>query len=596
MASKDKTKYIVEMERLFRFAGTQRGKWRRNLSAFENTKAIDLDNMEDYVTAGYNVSEGSSPNQDTTPPLQENIIRSVIETLCSKIASQKVRPYFNTVNGTFRDMQVTKQAQEYFDMCYNELNVNQIIVQAFQDACIFDRGVIKVTRDELITRCIPWQVLVDPRETTYNKQTVAAERKTHYPCSLLPDNIKYGDLEYCTYWELYTIKDHKKVVWIPELDYYKEYPYEEDVLPYYFLRYTNPVKGSSCQSVVDLVYGIQLLCRQTLTKIKEALNMGNPLKILVPSGSNINVHSMSNRVGQIIEYDASGALQYDPVKTVTDPVMDPQYIQILDKFKQDAYELVGISQLSAMSQKPQGLNSGIALSTMEDIEDARFEVQLNTVVRAYTDIAKMCIKIFPEDAEILPNSKWRSPITWKDIIECWDNMSIQFSAASSLSNDPSTKMQQLQVLAQMGVIPQSHIAKLLDMPDLQAGYDIANNAMNAVLSIIDEALMSPEGVTDIPIYIPTEMLMDEILNTCLSLKSAGVNNSNQADIDKLMKLYALAESKQAESMTNAEAAAVQSLNQELTAAMPQIMQDAQNAGNAMASEVEGEVNENGMAQ
>ena len=114
MASKDKTKYIVEMERLFKFAGTQRGKWRRNLSAFENTKAIDLDNMEDYVTAGYNVSEGSSPNQDTTPPLQENIIRSVIETLCSKIASQKVRPYFNTVNGTFRDMQVTKQAQEYF--------------------------------------------------------------------------------------------------------------------------------------------------------------------------------------------------------------------------------------------------------------------------------------------------------------------------------------------------------------------------------------------------------------------------------------------------------------------------------------------------
>ena len=108
--------------------------------------------------------------------------------------------------------------------------------------------------------------------------------------------------------------------------------------------------------------------------------------------------------------------------------------------------------------------------------------------------------------------------------------------------------------------------------------------------------MSPEGVTEIPIYIPTEMLMDEILNTCLSLKSAGVSNSNQADIDKLMKLYALAESKQAESMTNAEAAAVQSLNQELTAAMPQIMQDAQNAGNAMASEVEsGEMND-GMAQ
>lgn len=573
------------MERIFKFAGTQRGKWRRNLAAFENTRAIDLDTMTDYVVAGYNTTDGQSPNPDTTPPLQENIIRSVIETLCSKIASQKVRPYFNTVNGTFRDMQVTKQAQEYFDMMYNELNINKILLQAFQDACIFDRGVIKVTKNELVERCLPWQVLTDPRETSYNSLTEVVERKTQYPVTLLPDNVKSNGQEYCTYWELYTIKKHKHCIWIPEFDYYKEEDYEEEILPYYFLRYTNPIKGSSCQSVVDLVYGIQLLCRQTLSKIKDALNMGNPLKILVPSGSNINVHSLSNRVGEIIEYDASGALQYDPVKTVTDPVMDPQYIQILDKFKQDAYELVGISQLSAMSQKPQGLDSGIALSTMEDIEDARFEVQLNTFIRAHTDIAKMCIKIFPEDAEVLPNSKWRSPIIWKDIIECWDNMSIQFSSASSLSNDPSTKMQQLQQLAAMGIIPQSHIAKLLDMPDLQAGYDIANNAINAVLSIIDEALMSPDGVTEIPIYIPTQMLMDEILNTCLSLRAAGVNNSNKGDIDKLMKLYALAESKEAESMTNAEAAAVQSLNQELSQALPGMMQQAQETGNQMANQV-----------
>lgn len=587
-------KYVKEMERLFEFAGSQRGKWRRNLSAFENTKAIDLDNMTDYVTVGYNQNgEKYQVNPDTTPPLQENIIRSVIETLCSKIADQKVRPYFNTINGTFRDMQVAKQAQEYFDLMYSEMNVPKLIIQAFQDACIFDRGVIKITQENIIERCLPWQVLTDPREVSYDNITIIAERKTQYPCRLLPDNIKTLDKEYCTYWELYDIIKHKRVVWIPELDYYKEYAYDEDVLPYYFLRYTNPIKGSSCQSVVDLVYGIQMLCRDTLAKIRDALTLGNPLKILVPSGSNVNVRSLTNRAGEIIEYDASGALQYDPVKTVTDPIMDPQYIQCLDKFKQDAYELVGITQLSASGQKPEGINSGVGLNTMEDIEDSRFEVQLDTVIRAYVDIAKLCIKLFPEDAEILPNSKWHKPITWKDIIESWDNMNIQFSAASSLSKDPSTKIQQLQQLAAMGIIPQSHIARLLEMPDLQCGYNLATNALNAVLQVIDDCIINESY--DIPDYIPTNVLMEEILNTCLSLKAAGINNSNQADIDKLIKLYAIAESKNAESMTNAEAAAVQSLNQELTAAMPQMMQDAQNAGNAMASEVEGEVN-NGMAK
>ena len=55
--------------------------------------------------------------------------------------------------------------------------------------------------------------------------------------------------------------------------------------------------------------------------------------------------------GDVVTYDpqmtTNGAV---PIQTVTTPFMDGQWFQALQQFKQDAYEMVGISQLSATTQ------------------------------------------------------------------------------------------------------------------------------------------------------------------------------------------------------------------------------------------------------
>lgn len=143
-------------------------------------------------------------------------------------------------------------------------------------------------------------------------------------------------------------------------------------------------------------------------------------------------------------------------------------------------------------------------------------------------------------------------------------MKIQFSAAQALSKDPSQKLQQLQALYAAGLIPQQRIAQLMDLPDLQLGYSISNNSINAVLAVIDDCLENDNF--DIPDYIPASMLQEEIMNTCLSLKAAN-NIKNVADIQKLMKLYQLSVMKNIDAQTNAEMAAVGTLTQELNADM-----------------------------
>ena len=103
--------------------GNYRSKCLRNMRLFTYSSTTTLDISESEVVGFY--QRGTfSVDDDTSSAIQENVIASCIETLCSKIASQKVRPFFNTVNGTFKEMQIAKQAQVFFDMLYEENNVN----------------------------------------------------------------------------------------------------------------------------------------------------------------------------------------------------------------------------------------------------------------------------------------------------------------------------------------------------------------------------------------------------------------------------------------------------------------------------------------
>ena len=578
----DKNQIISNINRLESRYGNYRSKCLRNLRLFTYSSTTTLDISESEVVGFYQRGTFST-SDDTTSAIQENVIASCIETLCSKIASQKVRPFFNTVNGTFKEMQIAKQAQIFFDMLYEENNVNEIITDAFRNACVFDKGIVKIS-DDGITNRLPWNVFFDPREVTYNQITHVAEKLPKTPGRIL--ELKYGikadrNLDYTVY-EYYDVMEHIKAVYVQELNKVVTHEYKPNIIPYLEIHYTNPVKGDTSQSVVDQLYGIQTQIDELLAVMKDSIAVNPGMTLLVPRSSNIKTNMLSNRTGQIIQYDPIPGQTTSPVTYATNDIISPQFVQLLDKLKNDAYEIVGISQLSATSQKPAGLNSGIALNTMEDIESSRFETQLNSVVRLYVDVAKACLDIFPPEIDILPDDLNRANIKWKDIVEARNNMKIQFSAAESLSKDPSEKLKQLVALSQAGVIPQSHIATLMELPDLQSGYNLANNAFNSVYTFIDNVLVSGILPDKIPVYLPKNkggLLETEIVNTMLSLSIKPEINAKE--IGLLQQLFSKVQEEQVNSSTNAEMFAVQTLNQELTAAMPQIQQQVTNAATQM---------------
>lgn len=517
--------------------GGRQSKYNKNYQKYTNCPNASITTIDSHSTLGlwqFDVSPMESTSN--TPSL--NVIKSCIDTLTSKIAQTKVRPFFNVVGGTFDDLRVAKQAQMYFDLFFDRQKVGQKISEAFRDCCIFDTGVIHIDRKtKSIEKALPHQVYISPAEKTYGKLMKAYYERKNYPISLLPDDIRkkvklkgLEDLDYGIYYDCdahlccYTLNG--RIAMIEE--------FSADCIPFVFLYYNNPICGYSTTSVVDALVSIQLEIDIIMSKISDAMELTPGNIILVPDGSDVTPSQISNEIGQIMKYRPTPNMTGSPVSVVTPAFIDGQYISLLEMLYAKAYELIGISQLSAQSKKPQDIESGIALATLEDVESERFETQLNQVVAAWVDVAKICIHIFPKNEDILPPSNTRLHIKWRDIVEADKNMEIQYSASDALSKDPSEKLKQLQALAASGVIPQSRLGQLLEIPDLETGFNIVNNVENAIMTIISDCIKYDDY--DIPDYIPLEQLKEEIVNAELSLRALN-NTENKKDIKKLEKLY-----------------------------------------------------------
>ena len=507
-------------------------KYNRNLRRYLYSPNQNIENIRDGSSLvgyrGYDVTQ-----QDVLPTAQLNVIGSVVDTLVSKISQSKVRAFFNTINGTYKDIKIAKQCQQFFDLYYDQEKVYSKVSEAFRDCCIFDTGFLYVDiEDNKIKKLFPWQVYLDSAETTYNVNSRLYIEYKDYPDAKKKYVTKgiYIDLNEKIYATIINGKVESKTEW------------KASRLPIIKLQYSKSIIGNSSKSVVDMLYSIQLQIDSTISSIQEAMSLSNAMTYFVPEGSGVNVTKLNNRVGNVVTYKTSPSLTSSPVTVSTPAFIDPQYLQMLEMYEAQAYEMVGISMLAAQSRKPSGLDSGVALTTMEDISSERFETQLQQIINCYIDIATTCIQVFDKDQDILPTRKDRSSLKWKDVIKQTESLSIQYSAADKLSKDPSVKLQQLQMLAQSGIIPQHRIAQFLEIPDLESGYNIASNALSATMSVIDECI--EKDLYEVPDYIPYLLLKEEVINTQLSLRSASFEK-NKEDIEKLTKLYKIIESKEA---------------------------------------------------
>jgi hypothetical protein len=100
--------------------------------------------------------------------------------------------------------------------------------------------------------------------------------------------------------------------------------------------------------VPEQLQGNQLEINKISWLIQRSMHLAGTFKVWLKNGSKIVKEHINNDIGAIINSDEMP--QY-----LLPPIVQPEVYQRLQALKQDSFELVGVSMLSAASKKPEGL-------------------------------------------------------------------------------------------------------------------------------------------------------------------------------------------------------------------------------------------------
>ena len=502
------------------------------LARYINRADVDLRNY-DYQYY-YSAPISLLQDGDLLRAPSTNVIKSVIDSLVSKLSNNKVRPFFAPVDGTFKTKKVIRQAQQFFDIYYDKINLNNIISETFKDACIFDIGYIIINPFTFEIERVPSYCIEELNVNGVNK--VALIKWIHQP-SLILD--KYGIEAKRQYINVeMLIKENEAILYVDEK---KVKTIPTNGYPIVNVYYNEPINNGKTVSIVDELEGIQTQIDLINAKIAATSQLTPANLVFIDEQSGLKASDINNKDCQIYPVGIQPGNTANPVNVVTPVPFDPYWSSMLDFYINKAYDMIGISQLSAQSRKPSGLDSGVALQTMEDIESDRFEVQVNHFINAYINVTRKLIEIIPEDFEILPADKYQSTMTWATLKEQNNLYKVQYSAATSLSKDPAERAKQIIQMSQIGLITPSKAAELMDMPDLTDAYSDAECMEMAVAAVINNAV--EYDLYDIPAYVSLTSLAREISleqNQLFISMSAGKDNSEVAEsLKRLNKLDAI---------------------------------------------------------
>jgi hypothetical protein len=245
---------------------------------------------------------------------------------------------------------------------------------------------------------------------------------------------------------------------------------------------------------------IQLEINKICIRIQEAIDQVARPNIFVSAQANIIPQHISSIPGAVIKVNGN---PQQSVMSMVPEAMSAEVYSWLDYLYTKAYEVTGVSQMSAQSQKPAGLNSGAALRTFEDIESGRFELTAQRYedffCQASTIILALSKELFSDGVSNKINvkdHKFLETIDWKNASLEDDEFEMEMFSVSSLPNSPGGRLQTVTELMQAGYFDKTRALELLNFPDIDDAIDLATAGLENAKMVVDKIRW--EGVYTVP--------------------------------------------------------------------------------------------------
>lgn len=481
-----------------------------------------------------------------TNRLTFNVIRSCVDTIVSRIAARvKPRPYWLSSEGSYKDRRRAKRLNKFSDGLMSEQKIHKLATQVFRDATVFGTGILGITfqreRKRIqMERVIPSEIWVDEKEALHGSprqmhrvklidRATVAELYPEMRDLILNQDIANVDnvpsnsssthelIEVRESWRLPDGPDAhgKHVISIKEAVLFSE-PWKHEWFPFVFLNYGEPMLGFWGHGLVEELSDIQLHINKFLFVISRALHLAGAAKCLIEVSSGVEVNHITNSPSTILKYRG-----IEP-KWLNPPIVPVEVYQQTETQIQRAYQLAGVSQLSAAGQKPAGLNAAVAIREYLDIEQDRFAAISEQYQNMYVEALRIAIELIHDAVKDGHTTKYEvkqyglrraQVVEWKDLDFDRDRFVLDCFPVSVLPQEPAGRLQTVQEWLQAGLLNQRKAKRLLQFPDLDAEESLAQAAEdwieNCLDSIVDSGIyIAPDGEDDLK--AAAEMVMEEI--------------------------------------------------------------------------------------
>ncbi len=523
-----------EIQGTIKFIGTHQSSRVEQLTA--STRLYGNSSAFNFIGPALSRSASASANSQSNR-ISFNLCASVVDTLVSKIAKNKIIPTFITSGGVWGMQRKAEQLSKFTEGMFYDQDIHKKGVDAFRDASVWGTGIVHVFEDEdkiKVERALPHEFFVDQVESLtssprqlHRVKIVDRDVMLAFVNSLEDGEEKDAALEAVkkantsafvdlggvgTAADLVTVTEswHLKsgedatdglhAICVGEDVIFKE-EWTKDYFPFVFFHYNKRLLGFWGQGACERLQNLQSEINRLMILIQRSMWMGGSFKVLVENGSKVVSQHLNNDVGAIINYTGT------PPQYITPPMIQQDIYPYVDSLIAKGFQQEGVSQLSASSLKPLGVNSGAALRTFDDIGDDRFLFIGQEMEAFFLEIAGQMIEVAKDIYSrkksfkvVFPTTKFMETIDWKDIRLEQDEYVLKAFPTSSLPDDPAGRLQTIQEYMQAGMVSPRAGRRLMSMPDVEMSDKLANAAEDLLHKIYEDILDNGEYRSPEPQY------------------------------------------------------------------------------------------------
>jgi hypothetical protein len=445
-----------------------------------------------------------------------NLVQSCAQTLLNKVTKNLPRATFLTDGGDWDKQQQAKKREKFVYGQFHKSKTYEATPVTGLNSLVFGDGYTKAYADGKEIKTDPvltMSVVVDEAECLYGpprtffeirymdkdtlkemypeKEKQIDELQTIIMPFYMSGTVKRNLVQVVEYWRLSITEDSHgdhRIIAGKGLELLKE-EWKKKRPPFRRLSFVKNLVGYYSKGVAECVTPYQLEANKTLMRISDALRLVASPKVLYEYQSKIVQAHFNNDVGAMIGYMGT------PPQFIMPTAVSPELFSHLAWCTQGAYQEVGISQLSANSQKPAGLNSGKALREYQDIETERFAAFEKAWEQHHVDLAEDCLEIAKEIQEkhgkysvLSPDPKGCEIVDFSEVGEGNDDYLIQVYPTSQLPKDPAGRLEYVTELMSVQMLSPEEGLSLLDFPDTEKITSLKTSELDDIMHTVDYML------------------------------------------------------------------------------------------------------------